>query len=93
MALSYWEKREKAREKIAYGLRQHLLDQFKGLPVIILRNRVDSIRADNKLWVKHLLKSLDCDDFNVSWKVFFDYQDDNGGMAIISDFTIVVEGT
>jgi hypothetical protein len=91
--MSYWQKRDLAKEEIARGLRQHLLDQFKGVPVIVLRNKADDIRLGNKAWVKDLLKGLDCDDFNFSWRIFFDFRDDEEGMARVSDFTIIVEGT
>jgi len=91
VTLAYWEKREKAKEELARGLRLHLREQYSGLPVILLRHRASLIRADNQAWVNDLLYNLECPDFEIGWRVFFTFQDDDDGVARISDFTVVVE--
>lgn len=91
--MSYWQKRDAAKDAIGRGLRRHLIAQYLGLPVLVLRNRADQIRADNKAWVKDTLKHFDCDDFKVSWTVSFEFKLDESGTAVVSDFTVLVEGT
>lgn len=89
---AYWQKCDEAKVVIARNLRRHLLQQYQGLPVMVFRNRVDKIKEDNKTWVKNTLKSLDCEDFKVSWQISFEFKLDKSETAIISDFTVSVEG-
>lgn len=91
--MTYWQKREAAKEEISRGLRRHLLDQYQGVPVVLLRTRADRIRADNKAWVRETLKHFDSEDFKVSWQISFEFTTDEEGAATVSNFTVIVEGT
>jgi hypothetical protein len=92
MSTPYWQKRDSIKRYITVGLRQLLMERYGGVPVIVLRNSAEKMRADNKAWVKQVLKNFDCEEFNVSWQVSFEYVLDENRTAIVSDFTITVEG-
>lgn len=90
--VAYWQKREDAKAEIATTIRDVLMEQFNGLPVIVVRNCSDKIRHANKSIVSDILAKHDCEEFIVNWQIFFTYRDDEDGVARISDFDIKVEG-
>ena len=92
MSTPYWQKRDSAKKYIAAGLRRLLMDRYCGVPVIVVRNAAEKIRAENKAWVKETLKMLDCEDLNLTWQTSFEYQLDEEGTAVVYDFTVTVEG-
>lgn len=92
MSNAYWQKRDNAKKYIAVALRDLMMKRYGGLPVIVLRNATDKIKAENKLWIKDTLKMFDCEEFNVSWSISFEYKLDASGTAIVSDFTVTVDG-
>ena len=55
---TYYEIRENAKAEITKALRENLLKQFHKLPVIVLRNKADELRANNKAIVRSILKGL-----------------------------------
>ena len=93
MVLTYWQKRDAAKETISRDLRVRLMERYVGVPVIVLRTSADKIRADNKTWVAEVLKHYDCEDFAVSWRVLFNFSLDEDRVARVSDFTVTAEGT
>ncbi len=92
MGAAYWQKRDAVKKHIAVNLREMLIEQYSGVPVIVLRNSIDKIRADNKAWVKQALKQFECEEFNVIWQTSFEHRLNEDGMAVVYDFTITVEG-
>ena len=93
MALNYYQKREAARDRIAVEIREKLMSEFAGLPVTVLRRRYENTRKENKALVASILKDLECEDYAVTWRVFFDIEDGEDGMARISGFYVNVEPT
>ena len=91
MSVSYWQKKDLVKKYIATHLRLFLMRQYEGLPVIVLRNLADKIKADNKVWVNKALKHFDCEEISIKWQTYFDYQLDENNTAIISDFEIIID--
>lgn len=84
-------KKDLVKKYIATHLRLFLMEQYKGLPVIVLRNLDDKIKADNKVWVNKALKHFDCEEISIRWQTYFEYKLNEDKTAIISDFTVIVD--
>jgi hypothetical protein len=89
--MALWQKRDIAKEEIQHGLRQFLIEQYRGHPVVVLRDNADEIRQSNKAWVRRLLKRLDCQEYMVKWTVFFTFMVDSAGVPVVKDFEVVLD--